>query len=53
MKRKIKILMKILCWIIRHIIIQTRNLNQNRDKYRENDDSRPVESTEIKLKWDF
>ena len=52
-KRKIKILMKILLWIIKHIYIKSKNLNENKDRYRENDDSRPVKASEVGIKIDF
>lgn len=54
MKRKtIKILMKILLWIIKHIYIKSKNLNENKDKFRENDDSRPVTGISIGIKGTF
>lgn len=54
MKRKtIKIIMKILLWILKHIVVQSKNLNKNNDKYRENDDSRPVTGISIGIKGTF
>ena len=52
-KRKIKILMKILLWILKHIFVQSKNLNENKDKFRENDDSRPIKVSEVGIKIDF
>ena len=52
-KSTVKILMKILLWILRHIYIQSKNLNENKDKFRENDETKPVSASEIGIKIDF
>ena len=54
MKRQtIRILMKILLFLLKHIYIKSKNLNENKDKYRENDDSRPVNDIYIGIKGTF
>ena len=53
MKRKTKFIIQVLLWIIRKLYIKSRNLHENKDKYRENDETKTISAQEVGIKIDF
>lgn len=50
---KKRLALRILLWLAKHIFVQVRNLNETRDRFRENDESGPRSATEIGIKGTF